>query len=56
MKKKLMRRIAAFVSIADGIRMASNYTKATCECLKYSRSGLPEKNDPSKNSRQSLSC
>ena len=36
-----MRRIAAFVSIADGIRMASNYTKATCECFTFSRSGHP---------------
>ena len=51
-KELLMRRIAAFVSIADGVRMTFNYTKATRGCLKCSRSGkpAPEKNEPSKNS------
>ena len=40
-KELLMRRIAAFVSIADGIRMTFNYTRPNRGCLKCSRSGQP---------------
>ena len=57
-KELLMRRIAAFMSIGDQIRMTFNFTKDHYGMLKCSRYGTPapEKNAPSQHCRSSMSC